>query len=117
MHTYIHTYIVNMNRYIHTYTHTRIHTYTHTHIHTYASGDVHKEHGHADIHTHIHTHMYTHVHQGTFMKNMDMTPYRAIVNCMAVNHDDVTVAGYDNGALRFMVCVAIECVRYRMCSL
>jgi len=40
--------------------------------------------------------------EGTFMKNMDMTPYRAIVNCMAVNHDDVTVAGYDNGALRFM---------------
>jgi len=48
------------------------------------------------------------------MKNMDMTPYRAIVNCMAVNHDDVTVAGYDNGALRFMVCVAIECVLYRV---
>jgi uncharacterized linocin/CFP29 family protein len=38
----------------------------------------------------------------TFMKNMDVTPYQAIVNCMAVNHDDVTVAGYDNGALRFM---------------
>ena len=40
--------------------------------------------------------------EGTFMKNMDAVPYRAIVNCMAVNHDDVTVAGYDNGALRFM---------------
>ena len=25
------------------------------------------------------------------MKNMDVTPYRAIVNCMAVNHDDITV--------------------------
>jgi len=29
--------------------------------------------------------------EGTFMKNMDVTPYRAIVNCMAVNHDDITV--------------------------
>ena len=28
---------------------------------------------------------------GTFMKNVDVTPYKAIVNCMAVNHDDVMV--------------------------
>ena len=36
------------------------------------------------------------------MKNVDQTPYRAVVNCMAVNHDDVMVAGYDNGSIRFM---------------
>ncbi|EKX47493.1 hypothetical protein GUITHDRAFT_69596 [Guillardia theta CCMP2712] len=40
--------------------------------------------------------------EGVFMKNVDQTPYRAVVNCMAVNHDDVMVAGYDNGSIRFM---------------
>ena len=46
--------------------------------------------------------------EGTFMKNMDVEPYRAIVNCMAVNHDDVTVCVRE----RERVCV---CVRQCLC--
>mmetsp|Transcript_7741 Transcript_7741/g.17733 ORF Transcript_7741/g.17733 Transcript_7741/m.17733 type:complete len:341 (-) Transcript_7741:215-1237(-) len=36
---------------------------------------------------------------GVFMKNVET--HKAIVNCIAVNRDDVFVAGYDNGSIQF----------------
>mmetsp|Transcript_63799 Transcript_63799/g.132867 ORF Transcript_63799/g.132867 Transcript_63799/m.132867 type:complete len:495 (+) Transcript_63799:153-1637(+) len=37
--------------------------------------------------------------EGQFMKNVECP--RAIINCLAVNHDDVFVSGQDNGTLQF----------------